>query len=184
MSWSRLRLLPRFCLLILRPRSCNLITDLGAAAVGGAEPLASGVCAAADVRGGHHTDTEDTVAAMTRLVDLEHAADSAERRHRAYFAGFRGRNNAFHPRELARALERSKDGLAVAGNLVHVHVMADLSILGDTYMVEVIRIGDAPIQSPHAEHIGAKAANLARMAAIGVLVLPRLFCRSSFARTL
>jgi hypothetical protein len=30
--------------------------------------------------------------------------------------------------ELARALERANDRMAVAGNLLHTHVMADLSI--------------------------------------------------------
>ncbi len=63
----------------LDPVVLGLIGDLCAAAVGGAEALASGFAAAVDVPEGRHADTEDALAAITRLADLEHAADLAER---------------------------------------------------------------------------------------------------------
>ena len=106
-----------------------LIADLSAAAVGGAEALASGIAAAVDVPEGRHADTEDALAAITSVVDLEHAADSAERSITEYMLrGHFEAGMALSVLEFARALERVNDQMAVAGNLLHTHVMADLSI--------------------------------------------------------
>ncbi len=113
----------------LDPQVLRLIADLCAAAVGGAEALASGIAAAVDVPDGQHADTEDALAAITHVADLEHAADSAERALTAcVLRGHFDTETALSVLELARALERANDGMAVAGNLLHIHVMADLSI--------------------------------------------------------
>jgi uncharacterized protein Yka (UPF0111/DUF47 family) len=113
----------------LDPVVPGLIGDLCAAAVGGAEALASGFAAAVDVPEGQHADTEDALAAITRLADLEHAADLAERSATAcVLRGHFGTETALAVLELTRVLERANDGMAVAGNLLHTHVMADLSI--------------------------------------------------------
>ncbi len=113
----------------LDPQVLRLIADLCAAAMSGAEALASGIAAAVDVPEGQLADTEDALAAITRVADLEHAADSAERTLTACV--LRGRfetETALSVLELARALERANDGMAVAANLLRAHVMADLSI--------------------------------------------------------
>ena len=113
----------------LDPQVLRLIADLCAAAVSGAEALASGIAAAVDVPEGQHADTEDALAAITRVADLEHAADSAERALTAHvLRGHFETESALSVLELARALERANDGMAVAANLLHTHVMADLSI--------------------------------------------------------
>ena len=113
----------------LDPAVLRLIADLCTAAVGGAEALASGIGAAVDVPEGQPADTEDALAAITRLADLEHTADSAERTVTAYvLRGHFETETALSVLELARALERANDGMAVAGNLLRTHVMADLSI--------------------------------------------------------
>ncbi|MBZ5606631.1 MAG: hypothetical protein LAP38_00095 [Acidobacteriia bacterium] len=113
----------------LDPVVLPLIANLCAAAVGGAEALASGISAAVDVPEGQHVDTEDALAAITRLADLEHTADSAERTLTArVLCGHFEIETALSVLELARALERASDGMAVAANLLHTHVMADLSI--------------------------------------------------------
>jgi uncharacterized protein Yka (UPF0111/DUF47 family) len=113
----------------LDPVVLGLIGDLCAAAVGGTEALASGFAAAVDVPEGQHADTEDALAAITRLADLEHTADLAERTATAcVLRGHFGTETALAVLELTRVLERANDGMAVAGNLLHKHVMADLSI--------------------------------------------------------
>jgi len=105
-----------------------LIGDLGAAAVGGAEAVASGVSAAVDVPEGKHADTEDALAAITRIADLEHAADTAsELRPVAFFAAISTPDRSFGPGTRARTgAGQRRDG--VAGNLLHALVMTDLSI--------------------------------------------------------
>jgi uncharacterized protein Yka (UPF0111/DUF47 family) len=113
----------------LDPVVLQSLAVLTAAAVGGAEALASGIGAAVEVPEGRHADTEDALAAITRVLDLEHAADSAERRITEHMLrGHFEAGVAFSVLEFARTLERVNDQMAVAGNLLHTHVMADLSI--------------------------------------------------------
>jgi uncharacterized protein Yka (UPF0111/DUF47 family) len=113
----------------LDPVILRLIADLCTAAVGGAEALASGFAAAVDVPEGQHADTEDALAAITRLAELEHAADLAERSATAcVLRGHFGTETALAVVELTRVLERANDSMAMAANLLHIHVMADLSI--------------------------------------------------------
>jgi len=55
------------------------LAELCMATVSGTEAAAAGVAAAADVPEGHRIDTEDALAAIGRLSDVEHKADAAER---------------------------------------------------------------------------------------------------------
>ncbi len=61
------------------------------------------------------------------LIDLEHAADDAERIVTGLVLSKDGVKAALCVLELARAMERSTDRLARIGHLLHEHVMADLS---------------------------------------------------------
>jgi len=104
------------------------LAELCAVTVAGAEAAASGVVAAAEVPEGHRVDTEDALAAVGRLIDVEHRADAAERMVTAkILTGNFDFKTALSVLELARALERSTDRLAAFGHLLHEHVLADLS---------------------------------------------------------
>jgi uncharacterized protein Yka (UPF0111/DUF47 family) len=102
--------------------------ELCAATVSGTEAAAAGVAAAAEVPDGHRVDTEDALAAVGRLIDVEHRADAAERMVTArILTGEFNLKTALSVLELARALERSTDRLAAFGHLLREHVLADLS---------------------------------------------------------
>ena len=104
------------------------LAELCAAAVSGTEAAASGVAAAADVPEGHRIDTEDALAAIGRLTDVEHKADAAERAVTAkILTGDFQFKAALSVLEFAHALERSTDRLAAFGHLLREHVLADLS---------------------------------------------------------
>jgi uncharacterized protein Yka (UPF0111/DUF47 family) len=104
------------------------LAELCAATVTGAEAAATGAAAAADVPEGHRIDTEDALAAIGRLSDVEHRADAAERAvtTRILTGDFQFKA-ALSVLEFARALERSTDRLAAFGHLLREHVLADLS---------------------------------------------------------
>jgi uncharacterized protein Yka (UPF0111/DUF47 family) len=104
------------------------LADLCAATVSGTEAAAAGVAAAAEVPDGHRIDTEDALAAIGRLIDVEHRADAAERTVTARIlnADF-DLKTALSVLDFARALERSTDRLAAFGHLLREHVLADLS---------------------------------------------------------
>ena len=94
----------------------------------GTEAAAIGVAAAAEVPDGHRVDTEDALAAVGRLIDIEHQADAAERAVTArILTGELDLKTALSVLELARALERSTDRMAAFGHLLREHVLADLS---------------------------------------------------------
>jgi uncharacterized protein Yka (UPF0111/DUF47 family) len=104
------------------------LAELCAATVCGTEAAASGVAAAAEVPDGHRIDTEDALAAIGRLSDVEHRADMAERTVTArILTGDFPFRAALSVLEFARALERSTDRLAAFGHLLREHVLADLS---------------------------------------------------------
>jgi uncharacterized protein Yka (UPF0111/DUF47 family) len=104
------------------------LAGLCAAAVSGTEAAASGIAAATDVPEGHRIDTEDALAAIGRLTDVEHKADAAERTVTAkILTGDFQFKTALSVLEFARALERSTDRLAAFGHLLREHVLADLS---------------------------------------------------------
>ena len=112
----------------IAPELLEPLTDLGAATVSGAEAAAIGVAAAAEVPDGHRVDTEDALAAVGRLIDIEHQADAAERAVTAkILTGELDLKTALSVLELARALERTTDRLAAFGHLLRAHVLADLS---------------------------------------------------------
>ncbi len=104
------------------------LADLCAATVNGTEAAAAGAAAAADVPEGHRVDTEDALAAVGRLRDVEHQADAAERAVTArILTGDFHFKAALSVLEFARALERATDRLAAFGHLLREHVLADLS---------------------------------------------------------
>jgi len=109
----------------------ELLLELGElckVAVSGAEATASGVAAAADVPEGRRADAEDALAAVVRLIEAEHAADSRERNVTTrVFAGGIDVATSLSVLELARAIERATDRLAGFGHLLRRHVMTNLS---------------------------------------------------------
>ncbi len=104
------------------------LAQLCAATVAGTEAAAVGAAAAAEVPDGHRVDSEDALAAVGRLIDVEHQADAAERMVTArLLTGEFNLKTVLSVLELARALERSTDRLAGFGHLLREHMLADLS---------------------------------------------------------
>lgn len=112
----------------IAPDLLEPLADLASATLSGTEAAAIGVAAAAEVPDGHRVDTEDALAAVGRLIDIEHQADVAERSVTArILTGELDLKTSLSVLELARALERTTDRLAVFGHLLREHVLADLS---------------------------------------------------------
>ncbi len=112
----------------LNPLAVEPLNQLCTAAISATEAAARGVEAAAGLSEGESADSEDALEAAERLVDIEHAADVAERAiTRAVFGGDAAVKPALSVLELARALERASDRLAAMGHVLHNHVMAGLS---------------------------------------------------------
>jgi uncharacterized protein Yka (UPF0111/DUF47 family) len=104
------------------------LTDLCGSVVAGTEAAASGIDAASEVPEGRRADSEDALAATTRLTELEHACDLAERTVTALvLCGSWEARALVGVLELARALERASDRLASVGRLIRALVMAHLS---------------------------------------------------------
>jgi uncharacterized protein Yka (UPF0111/DUF47 family) len=104
------------------------LAELSVAAVAGVEAAAAGAAAAADVPDGQRVDSEDALAAIGRLAELEHKGDDAERALTAIvLRGDFELKTALSALELARALERATDRLAGFGHLLRRHLLADLS---------------------------------------------------------
>jgi uncharacterized protein Yka (UPF0111/DUF47 family) len=102
--------------------------ELAGAALAGAEAAATGAAAASDVPDGQQVDSEDALASIARLVEMEHKADRAERALTGIvLRGDFDLKTALSALELARALERATDRLARFGHLLHRHVLADLT---------------------------------------------------------
>lgn len=77
---------------------------------------------------GNRADSEDALAAVGRLVDIEHRADAAEREVMGtVMQGEFDLKTALCAIDLARTLERATDRLASFGHLLREHVLADLS---------------------------------------------------------
>jgi uncharacterized protein Yka (UPF0111/DUF47 family) len=110
------------------PELLALLNALCRATIAGAEAAAMGIAAASDIPEGQRIDSEEALAAVTRLADAEHEADDAERAVTATV--LRGQLD-FRPAlailELARALENATDRLAGFGHLLRARVLADLS---------------------------------------------------------
>jgi uncharacterized protein Yka (UPF0111/DUF47 family) len=110
------------------PALLALLAELCAVTATAAEVAASGVAAAMDVPEGRRVDSEDALAAVTRLIDAEHAADTRERATTAHV--FRGGFDvaaSLSVIELARAIERATDRFAAFGHLLRRHIMIDLA---------------------------------------------------------
>jgi uncharacterized protein Yka (UPF0111/DUF47 family) len=112
----------------VEPAALAPLADLCAAAIAGAEAVASGVAAAAEVPEGRRADFEDALAAASRLIDIEHAADAAERTVTALVLreGF-DLPTSISLLELSRSIERATDQLAACGHLLRAHVIAHLA---------------------------------------------------------
>ena len=112
----------------IAPDLLGPLAALCAAAVEGAEAAATGAACAADVPEGHNIDAEDALAAVGRLIEAEHDADTAERAVTAtVLRGDFDLKSGLSVLELARAVERSTDQLAGFGHLLRARVLADLS---------------------------------------------------------
>jgi uncharacterized protein Yka (UPF0111/DUF47 family) len=104
------------------------LSELCAIALTGTETAASGADAASDVPEGRRADSEDALAAIDRLTDVEHDADDAERSVTAQvLRGGLDFASSIAALELARALERATDRMAGFGHLLRAHVLADLA---------------------------------------------------------
>jgi uncharacterized protein Yka (UPF0111/DUF47 family) len=104
------------------------LSKLATTALAATEAAASGLAAAIQVPEGHRADSEDALAAVTRLIDAEHAADDQERAITALvFGGDFDLPTSLSMLELARAIERATDRFAGFGHLLRQHIMADLS---------------------------------------------------------
>lgn len=104
------------------------LAELCVVAATAAEAAASGVAASMDVPEGQRIDSEDALAAVSRLIDTEHAADTRERA--ATTLVFRGGFDvatSLSVIELARAIERATDRFAAFGHLLRRHIMIDLA---------------------------------------------------------
>lgn len=106
----------------------SALAELCVVAMTATEAAACGLAAAAEVPEGRRADSEDALAAVVRLVDAEHAADSRERTITALvFSGGHDVATSLSVLELARAIERSTDRLAGFGHLLRRHIMIDLA---------------------------------------------------------
>ncbi|WP_027581328.1 hypothetical protein [Bradyrhizobium sp. Ai1a-2] len=106
----------------------SALAELCAVAITATEAAASGLAAAIEVPEGRRADSEDALAAVVRLVDAEHAADTCERAITALvFTGGHDVATSLSTLELARAVERSTDRLAGFGHLLRRHIMIDLA---------------------------------------------------------
>ncbi|HMK82065.1 MAG TPA: hypothetical protein VK438_20590 [Xanthobacteraceae bacterium] len=112
----------------LAPELLAPLSALSAGAVSATEAAASGVAAAIDVSAGHQVDCEDSLAAVGRLIRVEHEADDAERAVTAIaLRGAFDLRASLSALELARALERSTDRLASFGHLLRARVLVELA---------------------------------------------------------
>jgi uncharacterized protein Yka (UPF0111/DUF47 family) len=104
------------------------LSVLAGAALTGTEAAASGAAATADVPDGQRADSEDALAAIARITDIEHKADEAERDLTAtVLRGDFELKAALSALELARTLERATDRMAAFGQVLHRHILAALS---------------------------------------------------------
>ena len=104
------------------------LVELCAVAIAGTEAAAAGTDAAMEVPEGQRSDSEDALAAIGRLTDVEHMADASERAVTTLvLRGDLGPTASLSVLELARAMERATDRLAGFGHLLRRHVLSDLS---------------------------------------------------------
>jgi len=110
------------------PRLLDPLIALCGAAISGVEAAATGAAAAAEVPEGHRVDSEAAHAAVGQMIEAEHRGDAAERLVTTnILSGEFDLKTALSVLDLARALERATDRLAMFGHLLREHVLADLS---------------------------------------------------------
>ncbi len=110
------------------PQLLEPLAGLCATVICGTEATAAGVAAAAEMPEGNRADSEDALAAVGRLIDVEHRADVAEREVMGtVMQGEFDLKTALSVIDLARTLERATDRLAGFGHILREHVLADLS---------------------------------------------------------
>jgi len=113
---------------IVGPVIVDRLAELCGAVVACTEAISSGADAAGEIPAGHRVDFEDALAATTRISQLEHSADDAERAVTALVLKTElDSRTAISTLELARSLERASDGLAAAGNLLRAYSMEEIS---------------------------------------------------------
>ncbi len=119
--------------LLPRELAKNLLQPLGELctdAIAGAEAAVRGLEAAASLsesNGGEAADSEDALAATARLVDIEHAADRAERAvTRLVLSGDAAVERGMVVLDLP-SLERASDRMALVGHVLHNQMMSGLS---------------------------------------------------------
>jgi uncharacterized protein Yka (UPF0111/DUF47 family) len=106
----------------------SALGELSKVAMTTTEVAAAGLAAAADVPEGRRDDSEDALAAVTRLLETEHAADAQERAITTLvFVGGFEVATSLAVLELARAIERATDRFAAFGHLLRQHIMIDLA---------------------------------------------------------
>jgi hypothetical protein len=107
------------------------LSELCDGAFSGAEAAVRGLEAAASLsegNGGEAADSEDALSSTARLVDIEHAADRAERAvTRIVLSGFATGVGSLVVLELARSLARASDRMALVGHVLHNQMMSGLS---------------------------------------------------------
>ena len=158
----------------IAPELLEPLAGLCAVAILGAEAAAAGVAAAADVPDGHRIDSEDALAAAGRLFEAEHNADAAERAITAVV--LRGELRSENVAVRSRAGTRPRTGDRQAGRIwtsaARSRARRSVRITWEQAAMQIVHIGDGSAKRHSAETIGAKAANLARMAALGLPVPP------------
>ncbi len=113
---------------LTEPALLASLAELCLVAATATETAASGVAAAMDVPEGQRIDSEDALAAVARLIDAEHAADTTERAITTLvFRGGFDVATSLSVIELARAIERATDRFAAFGHLLRRHIMIDLA---------------------------------------------------------
>jgi len=112
----------------LIPQLREPLIELCSAAISGAEAAAIGAAAAAEIPHGQRVDSDTVLSAVAKLIEAEHRGDAAERAVTAsVLEGEFDLKTALSALELARALERATDRLAMFGHTLREHVLADLS---------------------------------------------------------
>ncbi|MEJ0051550.1 MAG: DUF47 family protein [Methylovirgula sp.] len=110
------------------PEILDCLIELCGIVVAGIESAAIGTASATEISEGQRVDFEDTLAAVTRLIEDEHRADVAERVVTTkILTGAYDLKTSLSVLSVAHPLERATDQLARFGHSLRDHVLADLS---------------------------------------------------------
>ncbi|HEY0146637.1 MAG TPA: hypothetical protein VGB93_10925 [Methylovirgula sp.] len=110
------------------PEILDCLIELCGIVVAGIESAAIGTASATEMPEGQRVDFEDTLAAVTRLIEDEHRADVAERVVTTkILTGAYDLKTSLSVLSVAHPLERATDQLARFGHSLRDHILADLS---------------------------------------------------------